>query len=232
MISSTLVAGAVLPTNVDTTASLLGAMNVDGLRAAAALFLSATTGLQDAGTVTVRTGAALPGAEAALDKLQLTVMGFLQSAYTTLPSHPLGVVLPFDGTSRHRFTVGGSTSVMAFADSVTSVTLPVVSAPSPGATINRATGLAVLWTDAGTDTTLYCLAVVHSLTDSSKIAISDLVRDVDGACAVGSARLSALPAGNARFSLARFRLVHHTAAGGRKVDLVSEAATTRSVTLN
>lgn len=232
MVSGAFVAGSVLPTNADTTASLLGTMNVDGLRAAAALFISPTSGLQDAGTVTTRTGLVLPGSETALDKAQLTVSGFVQTVYSTLASHPLGVVLPFDGTSRHKFTVSGSSAVAAFSDSVTSVTLPVVTAPAPAASVSRAADLAVTWSDAGADTTVYCLAAVQSFADSTKFAIGALTLDTAGSCTIPTARLSLLPAGNARLSLARFRLVHHSIAGGRKVDLVSEAATTRSLTLN
>ncbi len=232
MISGSFVAGAVLPTNVDTTASLLATMNVNGLRAGLVLLLSPTTGLQDGGAISLRTGLAGSTSETALDKLQLRVSGLIQTVYTTLPSHPLGVVLPFDATTHHRFTVPGGTGVTAFEDSVLSVTLPAIASPAASATVSRAADLVVSWSNAGADTTVYCLALVRSQVDTTMGAISALVRDPDAQTTITTARLSTLPAGAARLALARFRLVHHSVAGGRKADLVSEAVETRSITLN
>jgi hypothetical protein len=231
LIATSFIAGTLPPTNVDTTASFLATVNVNGLRASTVLFISPTTGLQDAGTVSVWTGATA-NTQTDLDKRQLVVSGILQTLYTTVTNHPLGINLPFDGTSFHRFTVSGSGSVPAFADSVLSVTLPAISAPSPGANVSRASDLTVSWSNAGSDTTIYCLAAVRSQSDSSTIAISTLVRDADGSTVIPAARLGAIPAGSAWLVLARFRLVHHAISGGRKLDLVCEAVETRAITLN
>ena len=231
-IASAYVAGSVLPTNVDTTASLLATVDVDGLRAAAALFLYLGN-LADAGAVSARVNAPVgPGvAESALDELSVNVSGLYQYVYTSLTAHPLGINLPFDGASYHRFTVAGSGSFPAFVDSVQSVAMITVSAPAASETVSRAADLAVIWSNAGADTTVYVICAVSSQVDTAKVAFGTLVRDVAGAAVVPTARLAALPAGAARLSVARYRLVYH-AEGGRAVGLACEAAQTRNLTLN
>ncbi len=232
LIDRAVIPGAVLPGNADSTAAILAALDVEGFRAAVALFPTFITPtavqFSDAGAVSVRTGPS--GGETTLDKQQLVVSGFTMNVYSSLPSHPAGLALVFDGTHHQRFTVAGSSSVAGFVDSVRSVSRPAVGAPSPGATVPRASGLTVTWTPMGSDTTVYVTALVVSQVDSTLAATATLVRDVDGTTTLAGGALSALPPGPARLSVARHRILRRDT-GPRRVNLVSEAVTLRTLEL-
>lgn len=232
LIDRSVISGAVLPTDIDTTAAILGALEVEGFRAAVGFFptfLSPQLAqFSDAGVVSLRTGGS--GGETALDKQQLVVSGFTMSIYSTLPSHPTGISLAFDGTTQHRFTVGGSSSVAAFTDSVKSVSKPVITAPAPGATITRASGLTLDWTAMGADTTVYVTGLIVSQVDSTFAAAATIARDVDGTTSIASGPLSGLPPGPARLTLARYRILRRDA-GARRINLVSEAVSLRTLEL-
>lgn len=232
LIDRSVISGAVLPTDIDTTAAILGALEVEGFRAAVAFFPTFLSPqlvqFSDAGVVSLRTGPS--GGETALDKQQLIVSGFTMSIYSTLPSHPAGIALAFDGTTQHRFTVNGSSSVAAFTDSVKSVSKPVITAPAPGATITRASGLTLDWTPMGADTTVYVTGLVVSQVDSTLAAAATIARDVDGSTTISSGRLSGLPPGPARLTLARYRILRRDA-GARRINLVSEAVSLRTLEL-
>jgi len=233
MISTSFPPGTQLPTNLDTTANILAGINVDGLSGSVALFPILSSGfitLSDAGTVTVRTGLGPAKSLTALDRLQLNVAATIQTVYTTLISHPINLALAFDGTTYHAFTTSGTGAVPAMNDSVKSVTLPTISAPSSGANVSRAADLSVSWADAGTDSTVYMMAFVGSLVDTTKFAAAALTRDSNGSLNVPSAQLSLMPNGTGELVLVRFRLVRRDLAG-RKIDLISEAVRRRPVVL-
>ncbi|MFN8587609.1 MAG: hypothetical protein U0704_07370 [Candidatus Eisenbacteria bacterium] len=225
-------AGAVTASNVPGNVSLLATFEVSGLRSAFGLF---TDGLffVDAGTVQVRAHAPIGGAsvQKTLDKLSMLVGASPWYLYTSLPSNPLGVNLAFDGTEHHVFSVSGSGSVAAFTDSVRSVAHPAVTAPANGAAVSRAADLAVSWSDAGSDTTVYVRALLASQVDSSKVAFSELVRDVAGTTTVPASWLAVLPAGSARLSVARWRVAYH-GTGTSRTALVCETVELRTLTLN
>lgn len=230
LVESAIIPGAVLPTNIDTTASIVFSLNVDGLRAASALFVGGTPrGLVSAGTVTV--GPIPPGpGTVALNTYELIVQGFLQTVYTTLVSHPVGINLPFDGATYHRFTTSGTSLFPAMSDSVLSVGLPVISAPAAGANVLLSADLVVNWSNPGTDTTTYVLVMVVSLVDTTKVAIGMLVTDPGGVAVVNTPELGLLPAGPARMSVARFRIAPRSVSG-HATALICEAASTRAITL-
>ncbi|MEO7867536.1 MAG: hypothetical protein ABIU54_07845, partial [Candidatus Eisenbacteria bacterium] len=218
MISRAYPAGSQLPSTLDTTANILAGINVDGLRASVAVFPVLSGGfliLSDAGVVTVRTGLGSTKTATAFDKLQLNVNGTIQTVFTTLVSHPLDLALAFDGSTYHSFTVSGTAAVPALVDSVKSVSLPALSAPSAGASVSRSTSLPVSWSDAGADTTVYMMVFVGSQVDTSKYAVAPLVRDLAGSASVPTAQLSLLPNGAARMTVVRFRLMRRNL-GGRK----------------
>lgn len=232
LIDRAIVPGAVLPQHVDTTAAYVATMDVEGFEAAFALFPTTLSPqvvqFSDAGAVSVRTGP--PLAETAFDKQQLVVNGFTMNVYSTLPSHPAGLALVFDGAVQHRFTVGGSSAVAAFSDSVLSVSRPPITAPAAAATVTRASGLAISWTPMGSDSTVYITAAVTSMVDSSLSVFATIARDLDGTTSVGGGVLSNLPPGAARLSLARSRIVRRSA-GARLVNLICEAVSTRTIEL-
>lgn len=232
LIDRSLITGAALPTDLDSTAAILGTVSVEGARGALALFptfLTPTVAqFSDAGIVSVRTGPS--GGETALDKQQLVVSGFTMNIYSSVPSHPAGIPLAFDGTTQHRFTVSGSTSVVAFVDSVLSVSQPVLTTPAPGATITRSAGLPIEWTAMGTDTTVYVTAVIVSMVDSSFSAAATIARDVEGRATIDAGPLTTLPIGAARLSVARYRLKRRDA-GARRVNLVCESVALRTLEL-
>ena len=232
LIDRSVISGAVLPTDIDTTAAIIGALDVEGFRAAVAFFPTFLSPqlvqFSDAGVVSLRTGPS--GGETALDKQQLVVSGFTMNIYSTLPSHPAGIVLAFDGTTQHRFTVGGSSSVTAFTDSVKSVSQPAITSPGPAATITRASGLTLDWTPMGADTTVYVTGLIVSQVDSTLAAAATIARDVDGTTTIPSGRLTGLPPGPARLTLARYRILRRDA-GARRVNLVSEAVSLRTLEL-
>lgn len=233
MISASYPSGSQLPSNLDTTANILAGINVDGFSGSVALFPILSSGfltLSDAGTVTVRTGLGPAKSLTALDKLQLNVAATIHTVYTTLISHPLDLALAFDGTTYHAFTTSGTGAVPAMSDSVKSVTLPTISAPTLGANVSRAADLSVTWSDAGTDSTVYIMAFVGSDVDTTKFAAAALSRDQNGSVTVPSSQLSLMPNGAARLLLVRFRLVRRDLAG-RNIDLISEAVRRRAVVL-
>ncbi len=233
MISRSYPSGGQLPTNLDTTANILAGINVEGRAGAVALFPILSSGfvtLSDAGTVTVRTGLGPAKSLTVLDRLQLNVAATIHTVYTTLLSHPFDLALAFDGTTSHAFTTSGTSAVPAMNDSVKSVTLPTISAPSPGANVSRAADLTVSWGDAGTDSTVYIMAFVGSQVDTTQFAAAALTRDSNGSLNVPSVQLALMPNGNAELLLVRFRLVRRALAG-RKIDLISEAVRRRSVVL-
>lgn len=221
-------AGSELPTTLDTTANILAAIDVEGLRGAVAAFPVLGSGfitLSDAGAVSVRAAG-----EVVLDRQQLNVNGTVQTVYTSLASHPLGIALAFDGSTYQRFTIGGSSAVPASVDSVKSVAPAVISAPGAGATVSRSSNLTVSWSDAGTDSTVYMMVFVGSQVDTTKFAAAALTRDQDGSVTLAASQLAPLPNGAASMSVVRFRLVRRNLAG-RKLDLISETVKLRALTL-
>ena len=230
MVASTVLPGTVLPPNADTTASLLATMNVNGLRGASAVFVL-NLSLANVGNVSVLTGPGAGGVDVALDRLSTPYGGVPEYAYTTLVSHPLGVALPFDGAAYHVFAIAGASAWGAFEDSVRSVAVPTLDAPGPGASIARNADLAITWTDAGADTTVYVACAIISTADSSRVAPGDLARDASGTATITAGRLGSLPAGPATLAVTRFRLAYHTVTG-RRVGLASMATSTRNLTLN
>lgn len=232
LLDQAVVAGAVVPTNLDTAAtSLLYSLEVDGKRGATALFVQLTTASQtllDAGEVTI---APVASGTVALGKHQLSVTGLLQTVYTTFITRPAGILLPFDGTTFHRFAVSGSGAVAAFTDSVKSVTAPAVASPAAGAVVDSLADLTVTWSNPGSDTTVYVICELRSNVDSTRFAAATIARDVDGSAVVPQARLLPLPPGPATLSVARYRLAPRLIAG-RVTAIVCESATTRGVTMN
>ncbi|HTR98047.1 MAG TPA: hypothetical protein VMH61_09100 [Candidatus Acidoferrales bacterium] len=232
LIHSAYIPGAVLPPNVDASASLLATMELGGVRAASALFVSGTT-LLPAGTVDVRVPL-VPGpgvAQLALDQLSTPYLGVPQYAYTTLVSNPAGVTLPFDGASFHAFSVQGSGSFPAFSDSVQSVTPMSLTLPADMATVSRASDLTVTWTAAGADTSVYVTVLVTSAADSTRTAAGVLVRDSAGSTTVPAAQLGLLPAGGAKLGVARYRL-RYAVVSGHRVGLACESTKLQSLTLD
>jgi hypothetical protein len=90
--------------------------------------------------------------------------------------------------------------------------------------------MAVTWADAGSDTAVYVLCMVRSNVDTSRVALGNLVRDLDGATTIATARLATLPAGSARLSVGRYRIVRRLN-GSLAVNLVCEAVALRALTL-
>ena len=150
--------------------------------------------------------------------------------YSSIPNLPHGLPIAFDGVLQHRFQVSGTAAFPALLDSVQSVALPVVTSPAAAAGVHRNADLAVTWSDAGTDSTIYVQCVVRSDADTTRLAWGQLVRDAAGATIVTTAQLSGLAAGSARLSVGRYRLLHHLN-GSHKVNLVCEATELRAVTL-
>jgi len=230
-IAAAIVPGAVLPTNADTSASLMATMDVLDIREALALFYAGGA-LVDAGAVTTRvTTLAPPGtANVALDRSSVNVLGHPQYFYSTFASHPVGIAIPFDATSYQRFDVAGSGGFPALTDSILSVDMITVSAPVIEAGVKRSSDLVVAWSNPESDTTVYVQCAVSSYGDTSHVALGVLVPDPDGATDVPSARLQTLPAGLARLSVARYRLVYH-GSGVSRIGLACEAVDIRSITL-
>ncbi len=229
LVRQAFVSGAVVPTNVDANVSvLLYTLEVDGRRGATAFFVDQTTlgqTLVNAGDVSVHPVA---GSPLSLTQHVLSVTGAVNTVYTTFISRPLGVALPFDGTTFHRFTVTGSASVEAFTDSVTAVSAPAISAPASGATADSLVDLTVSWSNPGADSTVYVQAMLRSTVDTTSTVLSDLARDADGTTLIPSPRVRALPSGPARLSVARFR-VRPRSVGARIGALVCESVVTRSI---
>lgn len=231
MVKRTYVPGTVLPPNADTTARLIAFMNVNGISGAAAVFVSGSS-LADAGTVTVRTHPLGSGvAEVALDKASLWYDGNRQYAYTTLPSHPLGLALPEDGIAYQRMTVGGNAGWPTFADSVRSVVVPQLALPGIGSNNLRNLDLQVSWSDPGADSTVYVICALTSEVDSTLSVTGTLARDTAGGAIISYRQLVPLPAGGATLAVTRYRLVYH-AVSGHSVGIASTGTTLRHIILS
>lgn len=223
--------GYVRPPNAISNVSLMTTIEISGMRSAFALFDDGLHAL-DAGAVSVRAHAPVGGASVTktLDRLQLSVSGTVEYLYTSLVSNPLGLNLTFDGVEHHVFTASGSTSVPAFTDSVRSVAALFVGNPVGGSVHARSSDLEITWVNGSADTTVYVVAAVVSQVDSSKVAMADMVRDGGEYTTVPASRLALLPAGAARVSIARWRVVYHSE-GARLVGLASESLVLRNITL-
>ena len=230
MVLGTRVAGTVQPTNIDTTASLVAFMNVNGITGVSAVFVSGSS-LLDAGTVTVRTNpTGGDAAEVPLDRLSIPYAGQVQYAYSTLPSHPVGISIPTDGIGYQRITVGGTQAWPAFADSVCSVIEPQLDSPANGSGQSRMVDLTVSWSDPGTDSTVYVLCALISNSDASVLALGTLARDAAGSATIAWSRLVRVPVGAVTLAVTRYRLVYHTV-GGWRVGLASLGTATRHITI-
>ena len=231
MVDTCYIRGALAPPNADVSASLLATMDVDGVMGAAAVFVSGAA-FPSAGTVSVR--ANLPGGPADVTLYQVSTgyQGSTAYAYTSRLNHPLGLDLTFDGTAYHRFTATGSADFPAFVDSVKSVRPPAVTSPADGGTHARSADLVVLWSDVGTDSTVYVTGTLVSGSDTTKVAVSTLTRDTNASALIPASRLAALPLGSATLTLARYRLTYHTEGTTHKTGLACEAAVRRTVVLD
>lgn len=231
LIDQSFVSGAIVPTNVDTSAvSFLYSLQVDSRAGASAIFTQPSTVpvLLDAGDVTVSPVAL---GSVTLSKYQLNVTGFVQSVYTTFISRPAGITLDFDGKATHEFTVSGTSAVSGFRDSVRSVSAPAITAPAVAALVDSSSALTVSWSlMSNGDSTVYVIAELQSQVDTTAYAAAVIARDEDGTAQIPQARLAPLPSGPARLSVARYRL-RPKLVGTRKTVLVCEAVTTRAVTM-
>ncbi len=205
----------------------LVSMDVDGSKMVAALFYDGTRYV-DAGTVKFDQWPLIASGVDTLARRSVPVHGTPWYLYTSVPNIP-ALDATFDGVARHRFRVAGSASIGAFEDSVLSVMCPIIAAPIIGATVPRNQNLDVSWSDAGTDTSVRVFGFVVSDVDSSiGPGIGD-ARDPDGHATVAF-EYSPLPAGSARLTLIRYRIVHR-AVGATGVILKSEGVTHRALTL-
>jgi hypothetical protein len=232
LVQASYVSGAVLPTTLETQSSLLVTLDVEGVAVGAALFRSGTIYVA-AGTVAVRVNPrtfAWPTVDT-LARQSVPVYNTPWFVYSSVPNLPALVPVVFDGVTRHHFEVSGTAAFPAFEDSVLSVARPVLSAPAAFAGVPRDADLAVSWSDAGTDSTVYVLCMLRSEVDTSRVAFGDLVRDQSGATSFPAPRLGVLPAGAARLSVARYRIARRTN-GALPVNLVCEATVLRALTLN
>jgi len=222
----------VLPSNVEQGASLLATMDVSGkVQAFAALQNGAN--LVNGGDVwSSGRGASDPPAtpEVQLDVRSTLVSGVDQFVYSTMPSHPSGIVLAFDGSAMHHLRATGTGQFPAFSDSVRSVTAIDPSTPASGASVPRASDLLVTWSDGGADTTVYVGAMVYRTSDPTQRRLTGVVRDGDGQLTVHAATLSALPVGDATLVVVRFRL-RYVGAGTFRRGLLSEAGDARPIVL-
>jgi hypothetical protein len=220
-----------VPSNVDTTASLLFTLHVSPVKAAGAAFETGGQ-LVDAGNVWIRTVSV-----ATLDSVQLTeTIAATGGRMITVYGALLGVPatshdLPFDGTKYHVFHVAGSTSISAFIDSIKSVHDIDVTAPAENAVIPRSGGLTVTWGDAGADTAVKVVATVIAGTDSTLRAAADVVADPAATLQIPSTRLNLLPNGAARLAIARFRLTY-SIEGTHVIGMICETVEVRDITLN
>lgn len=200
LLQSILPDGYPLPTDIDTTASLLVALQTPTGQLAAAGFISGGTSV-NAGTVSVR---ALEGAvfdSSTLSVLSLPFEGRLVNLYVAIPPP----TLPFDGITQHVWKASGAPQFPAFTDSVRSVEPADVTAPAPGAVVTRASGMAVTWSDAGADPAVQVVASVRSEVDTTRFALA-AAADPAGTLTIPAGSLGGLPAGAARVTVARARL--------------------------
>ena len=221
-----------VPTEIDTTASLLFTIHFDGaLKGAGAAFLNGSQ-LVDAGNVWTRTLNA-----AVLDSVQLTevsgvVSGHQLIVYGSMASiPPMMVNIPFDGSTYHVFHVAGSASVAAFIDSMKSVHDLHVNSPAADTTRSRSSDFTVHWDDAGGDAGVKVVATVISGADTTLKAAATMALDSDGAATIPTAALMRLPAGAAKLAIARYRLVYKLI-GVRMTGFLCETVVVRNLTLN
>jgi hypothetical protein len=221
--------GAVIPTTLSQYGSLLATVDVAGVDAALALFQSGGI-FVDAGRVSlVHAGAINAFQVDTLARRTVLVSSVPWNYYSTVPDLPRTPPLTFDGAQHHVFHVAGSASFAAYDDSITSVAIPAVTAPAASANVPRSADLTVTWSDAGADSTVYVLCGLRSSSDTSKVVLSVLVRDSDGSATIPTARLATLPAGSARLSTARFRVLRRD--GPPLMQLLCEATELRNVTM-
>ena len=187
-------------------------MDVEGLPFAAGVFAVGpqySPRYADAGRVRVWQSPPVSGGVDTLARRSVLINGtrwYLYSSAANLPALP---PITFDGVTRHHFEVTGSGEVGAFEDSIQSVKRPVISAPVVGATVSRNTDLIVRWSDAGTDTSVRVFGFVWSANDSVLAPGVGDARDPDGQARVDFSH-SYLPAGAARLTVIRYRVVHRT----------------------
>jgi hypothetical protein len=230
LITGTHVAGAPMPANLDTTASLVAFMNVTGVTGASALFVEGAH-FRDAGQVNVRAyPLGVAPIQVTLNQVSLLYQGTVEYAYSTIPSHPAGVAFPVDGVRFDRVSCAGNTGWPAFVDSVQSVPEPQISTPAVGEGVMRIGDLSVNWTDFGADSTVYVMCAVTSDSDHSHVAWAPLVRDTAMGVGIFSGDLVLLPAGNATLTVTRFRLVYHMQ-GARRVGLAAMGTALRHIVL-
>lgn len=182
--------------------------NVDGTPVAVAL-VEVGSKYVDVGTVQVGQSPPVAAAVDTLARRSVAVHGTPWFLYTSLPNMPTLPPIEFDGVSQHHFRLSGSTAFGAFADSIASVKLPVISTPAAGAMVPRDSNLVVTWSDAGVDTSIRVLAFVRSNVDSNIAPGVGDWRDPDGHATVDLVH-SHLPAGSARLVVVRYRVVTRT----------------------
>jgi hypothetical protein len=230
-LKAVLPATVTVPSNVDTTASLLFTLHIAPAKAAGAVFETGGQ-LVDAGNVWIRTVSV-----AALDSVQLTETiaatgGHIITVYGALLGvPPTSHDIAFDGIKHHVFHVAGSTAISAFADSIQSVDDLTVTAPSEGMLISKAAGLGVTWSNAGADTAVKVVATVIAGSDSTLRAAADVVADPAGTLNIPAARMNRLPNGAARLAIARYRLTY-SIEGARVIGMICETVEVRNLTLN
>ena len=215
-------------TAIDDSAGQMVTMDVNGVAVAGA-FLRANGRYVDAGTVQVGQSPPLNTGVDTLARRSVPVFGTPWFLYTSAPHLPAQPPITFDGVTWHRFRVSGSAGFGAFEDSIRSVTRPFLSEPSAGAVVPRGSDLIVSWSDAGSDPDIQILCFVRSDVDSS-IAPGISARDPDGTTGITRDALQALPPGNARLTVVRYR-ERRVANGPVGVRLKCEGITLRALTL-
>ena len=206
------------PANLDTTASLMVTTTLDGTRSGLAVFVSGGR-LVDAGQVYLRTLKAGVGDPDSilLTKLAGTLQGHTYVGYISAPYTAEGIKIPFDGVLSHVWNVKGSSAIPAFIDSVKSVTDVTVTTPLDNANVSRAADLTVSWSDPGGESDVYVGAVVIASSDTTKHVAGNVVLSSAGTLTVPTARLAALPAGNATLAVSRYRLIYRITLPGPAV---------------
>ena len=227
-LNAALPATVYLPAELDTTASILVTLHLNGFKGAGAAFVSGTH-LVDGGNVWIRTLDA-----GVVDSLQLSKTvaggGALIVYSTLLGAPPISANIAFDGVSYHVFHVSGAGTIGAFIDSVQSVDDIEVSSPADNATLPRSGGLTVNWSDAGADANVKVAVMVVAALDSTKRTAATVVPDPDGTAFIPAAQLSALPPGGAKLAVCRYRLVYKNA-GGHNTGFACETVTVLNLTL-
>ncbi|HTM58065.1 MAG TPA: hypothetical protein VL123_06590 [Candidatus Udaeobacter sp.] len=227
-LNAALPATVYLPVELDTTASILVTLHMNGIKGAGAAFINGTS-LVDGGNVWIRTLNA-----GAVDSVQLakTVAGSgTLIIYSTLTGSPPPTVnIAFDGTSYHVFRVSGAGTIGGFVDSVKSVDDIDVSAPADNATLPRSGGLTVTWSDAGADANVKVAVKVVAANDSTKQTAATVVPDPDGTAVIPAAQLNTLPPGGAKLAVSRYRLAYKTD-GGHNTGFACETITVLNLTL-